>query len=190
MAKGPAKDKAMRKAYRAYSKKIEKNKCNKAARCALTPYEPSRCCPPQTPHHLVPKSQFYKKSVDDGKKLPGCKKYNANKAPCICVEGTNHSMASHGLLHFDQKAAVEKRFFKNKKPEFTGKERWSCTEAEQQGADAVEKIFPQCSAACIKAQLRAAHREQGIKADTKIKPTNPGPKERPDFDPAPNGLSR
>src|SRR5262245_50068723 len=40
--------------------------CSKALKCVLSPYDPSNCCPQpqpsppvQTPHHIVPKSQFH-----------------------------------------------------------------------------------------------------------------------------------
>lgn len=70
--------------------------CTRAMRCLLRPYKPAErdglqgCCPGQTPHHIPPHSTTETVSgmnISHGKKL------------CICLEGSNHSIGSHGKHH-------------------------------------------------------------------------------------------
>jgi uncharacterized protein DUF4150/HNH/endonuclease VII toxin of polymorphic toxin system len=70
----------------------ENSDCVKAMRCLLRPYEAEKdgvsgCCPGQTPHHIPPDSVTQGLGLSKGKKL------------CVCLEGTNHSMGTHGKHH-------------------------------------------------------------------------------------------
>jgi hypothetical protein len=58
----------------------------------LKAYKPKKgqpkCCPGQTPHHIPPKTCF-----------KGVKKYNKDRALCVCLEGTSQHVGSHGQNH-------------------------------------------------------------------------------------------
>jgi hypothetical protein len=70
------------------------NPCVQASRCHLRPYKPNKrkkqkgCCPGQTPHHIPPASCF-----------KGVRKYNKKQALCVCLEGTQQHVGSHGKNH-------------------------------------------------------------------------------------------
>lgn len=155
--------------YKAYAQCMEKDECQKAARCMLTEKKPSQCCPPQTPHHVVPGSQF---------KGLGVGKYNYDKAPCVCAEGTSQTLGSHGGVHF-RTAEKTKEIFPPKNQPFSGDERWTVGEAEEVGAEAVNEEFKNCSKECIQAQVRKKHLEMKVRKKDKIRPTAPGPVEHP-----------
>jgi hypothetical protein len=80
------------KAAVAATEEAEASVCVKAARCQLHPFEPKKCCPGQTPHHIPPTSCF---GGQDG--------YDRGKALCICMEGASQHVGSHGKNH----AAIE-----------------------------------------------------------------------------------
>jgi hypothetical protein len=67
------------------------------------------------------------------------------QAPTICVEGTDNSHGSHGLIH---KTLAE---LMAKKPE-----NISLNDAIDEGAKSVRIVFPEsaCSEKCLKAQLK------------------------------------
>jgi len=73
------------------------NKCVEAMRCFLRPKSPTEdqvgCCPGQTPNHIPPVSFFKGISgfEENGKRY--------NKALCICLEGTNQHVGTHGDNH-------------------------------------------------------------------------------------------
>ena len=107
----------------------------------------------------------------DSTPLFGCDKYNANKAPCICVEGTDHGTGSHGLMHTfqsDRANQCKKGALVNRKGHFiydkNGKAPKATTvkDAQRSGAEAVNETFPEakCSKECLEAQLAAYHQEQ------------------------------
>lgn len=158
-----------------YAAQLENDPCQRAARCMLSPYKPSRCCKPQTPHHLVPKAGFYKTRFG-GIKMNGCSGYKSNAAPCICAEG-GATTATHGLLHALQRDAIRTGPFKSAKT-------WKFGNAVTNAGDAVGEVFPQCkdkdgSNKCIEDQLKKAHNDMGIDSDTSVRPTNKtvGPKD-------------
>jgi hypothetical protein len=68
------------------------NKCLRAMRCVLRPYDPDDknkgCCPGQTGHHIPPKSM-----------MSGVKGYNMKTALCVCLEGMSQHVGSHGWNH-------------------------------------------------------------------------------------------
>jgi hypothetical protein len=157
--------------------------CKEALKCVLTPYSPSNCCDDLTGHHVVPKSQF-KDPGEGGKEyFPINSKtgegYNPDKAPCICVDGTNQAAGDHGEIH---RVTSEKTRTANNVPDGESpdpKKRWTCGEAEQTGAEAVEEVIG-CDADCTKKQLRKGHKDMGVKANDKVRPTTPGPADEPD----------
>jgi hypothetical protein len=137
----------------------------------LSKWKPDSCCPPQTPHHLVPKSSFFKVSVEDGDPMPGCDHYDANSAPCICATGTVDS-GVHGAIHAKHANLVEKKFGAIRKSDQRDPSKAkTCTaeEAEEVAAEAAHAMFPQCSKECIQSQLRREHQKQGVTPKTEIK---------------------
>jgi hypothetical protein len=158
--------------------------CKEARKCVLTPYSPSNCCDGQTPHHIVPKSQF--KKIGEGgasliKAKPG---YNANKAPCICVDGSNQAAELHGEIHAEtsRQTRIEIGIGEGQTPSPTA--RWPYAKAEEVGAKAVETATkngesPGCSADCVQTQLSKGHADMGVKPGHQIRPTTPGPAEDP-----------
>ncbi len=178
------------------------SKCLAARRCSLQPYDAEKggggCCPGQTPHHLVEASAFHAKGRGDGTenkatgqhvKVDGCKNYDMNKAPCICVEGAGHGIGTHGLIHTFQSAKAQKCPSGSLKAdgggtlsaEIRGKtvtefRKTTLADAQKAGAEAVTETFPEsgCNEDCIEAQLKAYHESNppkgaGIKCDTEIK---------------------
>lgn len=75
----------------------EGSDCVKAMRCFLRPHTPGKkqtgCCPGQTPHHIPPKSCF---KNSKGKYPSG---YKPGSALCVCMEGANQHVGSHGQNH-------------------------------------------------------------------------------------------
>ena len=78
----------------------EKSPCAQAVKCFLRPYkrydkdakkDVNSCCDGQTGHHIPPWSTT--KTVDLDNEV------SQGRALCICMEGTNHSMGSHGKHH-------------------------------------------------------------------------------------------
>jgi len=158
-----------RKSNATYSKHMESNVCQRALRCMLSPKKPSKCCGDQTPHHLVPGASF--------KDMPSEGSYNYNAAPCICAEGANGTSGTHGLIHSEQKKAVMDKFPGVGIKEIRDTKTQSFEDAVQQGGNAAHEIHPQCSAKCIKAQLRREHRKMGITGKTEVRPIAHGPKD-------------
>lgn len=137
------------------AKSASANPCSAARRCRLVKYSATPdgvngCCPAQTPDHLVPKSSFYKISCDHGELLDSWPNYSASAAPCMCLEGGSCS-GSHGL-----RSAHHKAF----SPVAAGTERAFTDEVEHCAAGAKE-VAPQCSQACVEAQLKAGHKGMG-----------------------------
>ncbi|MGH8354712.1 MAG: HNH/endonuclease VII fold toxin-2 domain-containing protein, partial [Pseudomonas sp.] len=142
--------------YKAYAKAVQSDPCQRALRCFLSPYKPSRCCPKQTPHHVVDAASFTDGPAFPGQprskhpKKTGWKKYSVNKAPCVCAEGPNQTTASHGLMHVRTGVVAQA---KQKNGEWTRKQ------ATDTGVKAMTKTFPGTKAceACLKKQLDKYH---------------------------------
>jgi Domain of unknown function (DUF4150)/GHH signature containing HNH/Endo VII superfamily nuclease toxin 2 len=83
---------ATRNAARMATHDADGNKCVQAMRCMLRPYSPSKekggCCPGQTPHHVPPQSY-----------VNHLKSFNEGTALCVCLEGMNQHVGSHGENH-------------------------------------------------------------------------------------------
>ncbi|MFT3858210.1 MAG: HNH/endonuclease VII fold toxin-2 domain-containing protein [Aquabacterium sp.] len=155
-------------------------KCKKAMECVLTPYSPSNCCDGQTPHHVVPKSQFKERGAG-GKPLltnsAGDNLYDPDKAPCICEDGHSHSTGTHGDIHEETNLLTVNH--PTVAPHVTGKTidkdaRWTVGEAEAVGAEASEKGGAKCKEGCTQSQVRAGHQQMGIKESDKIRPSTAG----------------
>jgi hypothetical protein len=151
--------------------------CKKARECVLTPYNMG-CCDDKTPHHVVPKSQFKQRGASKYT-LPAGGSYDPDKAPCICAKGHGHSDGKHGDIHEETNNLTVNHASVRDHLSDTGKSvdpktRWTATEAEAVGAEATEKVMPDCPAKCTQDQLRKGHDEMGVAADSKIRPTTAG----------------
>ena len=170
MKKGPKRTAALKKALQDYARRVQKDDCQKAARCILSPYDGKTCCPPQTPHHLLPKAGFYKKKYG-GKTMDDCEKYDAGTAPCVCAEG-GKSTGTHGLLHRAQANHIAK--FKKAQKKAKKPKEWTYKEARKSAADAMKEIFG-CPKACTEAQLKRGHKGM-VKGDPELRPISERPK--------------
>lgn len=132
---------------------IQRDKCQKALRCFLTPYQKdgkNNCCPGQTPDHLIEAKSFIKagESRNSGARRPGWTNYDADAAPCLCAEGGAANLSTHGVLSTKRKAQVVAH----------GKGKpMSLEKAADIGANTAADTFRGCSAACMKAQLMKYH---------------------------------
>lgn len=173
------------------------NDCLNARRCRLSPWQDCKtdsgetvkptCCGGQTPHHIVEKSCF---GEDEAKKpFKGMGKYKPECAPCVCAEGTGHSMGgTHELMHVFQKAsalAAIKGQNKTTLPLDAGgtSEPLNTTtyaQARDSGIEAFQKVFNDagCDPECIKKQLDAYHQQCDIDDGTPIKACTAGPAEK------------
>lgn len=172
------------------------NDCLNARRCKLSPWESGKnadgqtvkptCCGGQTPHHIVEKSCF---GEGEAKKLfKGMGNYDPKMAPCVCAEGTGHSMGgTHEAMHVFQKSATLAQIKDQPKTTFEmaagGRSKQLNTvtyaQARDTGVDAFMQVFPDagCSRECIEKQLDAYHKQCGIKDDTPVKACTAGPAE-------------
>lgn len=154
--------------------------CVNARRCNLTPYRPSKCCSPQTGHHLVEASCVLKdRESSPTELLPSVEKqlspnrkanYHANKAPCVCADGTSNVGGTHGAMHTFQSIAASKATKDPQDGSITYKQ------AKEAGIEALKDVFPYsfCNEKCLEAQLDAYHNKCGIQNDTKIQPVECG----------------
>jgi hypothetical protein len=137
------------------------NECYRALQCFLSPYAPSRCCPGQTPDHLVEVASFLDRentpagtSRSKAKRIPGWSKYNDKKAPCACAEGgaTTHT---HGIL------SVRRGVTADVFAEAHGTTSWSIKDASEVGAWAFTSTFrgSGCSEECIQKQIEEGHKK-------------------------------
>jgi len=156
--------------------------CKEAMKCVLSPYDPrsehadgsvtqGNCCPGETPHHVVPKSQF----TSDGSPLTLASgaTYDAGKAPCICVEGHSHSVGQHGEIHGETNTRTRAFLGVPQGTKIPDDKSWPVAFAERIGAEAVEQVT-KCPKACVEAQLRAGHEKMGVKRNDMIRPTTAG----------------
>ena len=108
--------------------------------------------------------------------------YNPQKAPCICVEGTNQYHGTHGLMHTHQSTAainsaslegITTLGFTNEQGDKEVQVESSTTygKVKEQGVAAVKEVFPDsdCSPDCLEKQLDAYHYDAGIQDDTPCK---------------------
>ena len=131
-------------------------KCINARKCRLVPYDPKKkygnvagCCPSQTPDHVVPKSSFFKDKFG-GTPMPGWENYEADAAPCMCLEGGSTS-GSHGIRHTYHKSMAPAGHPAT--PSFN-------TEADH-CAQSASYAAPHCDPDCLAKQIKAGHEQQG-----------------------------
>ena len=148
----PVTDPYSRAEHEAYASRMSNDPCQAALRCALTSYKKGKagaCCPDQTPDHLIEASSFLSNRRENVAR-EGWGKYDQNAAPCLCAEGPNQTVATHGDLSMRRGVvALVKR-----DPD-TG--MWPRQEATDTAARSAKLTFPQCSEECIKAQLNTYH---------------------------------
>lgn len=153
------------KAAAAATKEANSDDCVQKSRCQLKPYKPKKkqpkCCPGQTPHHIPPKACFN-----------GVKKYNKDRALCVCMEGTSQHYGSHGKNH----AAIDHLASQNKPPIKPG-DKCSVSDYNKICAAAVAAQCG-CNAECIEQQLNESLKPTNrlIKHvhSTSIEPIEPG----------------
>ena len=157
------------------------NKCLAAQRCILLPYNPNKCCKPQTGHHLVEASALHDKGRGgkDSTPVKGVKGYKEGAAPVVCAEGVNQHTGTHGLMHTLQsaeasKAAVGKIELSQGDPIYAKATTYG--QARDSGIKAFQKVFPQsqCSDKCLQAQLDSYHRRCGLQDNTPVKAVETG----------------
>jgi len=159
-----------------FSDTVTKDPCQQAMRCLLSPYDPTKCCPGQTGHHLVEAGSFFDVGRKGagwaegpgieylGRPVLGTEKYKAKDAPCICVEGENQHQGSHGLMHTAQNELTAKA--PASAPAFAAGlvpgECQTLTTAQDNAAKAINVVFGEgaCDPGCIKAQLTKYHEEE------------------------------
>jgi Domain of unknown function (DUF4150)/GHH signature containing HNH/Endo VII superfamily nuclease toxin 2 len=160
--------------------------CKKALKCVLSKKDPSTCCPvpqpsppKQTPHHIVPDSQFHTSGAAEKPTLPKGKSYDYDAAPCVCAAGVTHSgKTQHARIHTRTNNLTVNHASVLPDVNPSGKSiddsaRWKVSEAEDVGAEAVAKET-KCDKACIKSQVRAGHKKMGINSNDSIRPTTAG----------------
>ncbi|ETX30244.1 PAAR-like domain-containing protein [Roseivivax isoporae] len=165
--------------------------CLRARKCVLVSKKDAdkgECCGMQTGHHLIPEFSFATGTHGDGDPLKGCKGYDPQEAPTICVEGCCHTKGSHGLMHGEyyigfMSAADDGKGGKTHKPKkklsIAGKTKktgdsYNLTHAEARkiATESVAKVFPvsDCNPDCIEAQLKEYHSTTaGISDDTDMR---------------------
>jgi endogenous inhibitor of DNA gyrase (YacG/DUF329 family) len=146
-----------------YAGEIRDNPCLNALQCAMVSYDKGSdgaCCPPQTPEHLVPASQF---GPNRGK---GHGKYKAGQAPCVCAEGGAHA-STHGRLGRFRRDYMKKEGIPiNKKGDYTP--RWTFADSAKCGASSAHETYPHCSERCMESQLNIGHGDMEIKSEERL----------------------
>jgi hypothetical protein len=141
---------------------IQRDPCQRAMRCFLTPYDSGQCCPGQTPDHLIEVKSFVLpgENRETGMKRPGWDNYQASKAPCLCAEGGAASVSTHGVLSARRKVAIKQH----------GSGAMDLDKAAGIGAKSASKTFRGCSEECIKAQLTQYHESARTDPNAQVQP--------------------
>lgn len=164
--------------------------CMRARRCALQLYdrEKTKCCSPQTPHHLIEASALFVSGRGGAgcTPLPGVNvppappiesvQYNENNAPCVCAEGTGNVGGTHGAMHTFQSLAALRSTEQMTLPGGKVEKVQTYKQAKQNSIEAMEKVFGSsfCDPACIEKQIDDYHEKCGLKNDTNIKAVSCG----------------
>jgi hypothetical protein len=112
----------------------------------------------------------------------GCKGYEINDAPCVCVDGEGKEK-EHGEIHKVIDAAEDKFLVDGKAGS------WSYAEASKASSAAVAEVT-KCDEKCIQAQVDAYHQGKSPKIanDTKLRADSSGNRtlssDVPDVDPS------
>ncbi|MCU7817077.1 MAG: hypothetical protein KZQ81_18250 [Candidatus Thiodiazotropha sp. (ex Rostrolucina anterorostrata)] len=134
--------------------------CLNAKRCLLVPGSKTGagktsnqgCCAGQTPHHIIPKGQFKRSEAANAGKIDDCPGYDEDKAPSICAEGTSHSQGgSHQRIHDALEPQIKNGADANG--------QLSYEQSRDMSVKATRKAAPNCSTACLKAQLDKYHKK-------------------------------
>jgi uncharacterized protein DUF4150/HNH/endonuclease VII toxin of polymorphic toxin system len=132
-----------------YANSVKENPCHNELRCILVAYDLG-CCPPQTPDHLIPASQF---GPGRGRGHPT---YRAGRAPCACAEG-GKSAGTHGLL-----GRGRKKYMDDHGIPVSSAPVWSMEQSAKCGAASAKEVFGHCDEACFEAQIKEAHNRLGV----------------------------
>lgn len=154
------------------------NACTRARKCNLTPKdrvvdytETNRlgekstgkgCCNGQTGHHLLSDAMI---------KDAGCKHYDYERAPTVCVEGYSQHFGSHQRAH----SALSSQLGKKKNQ---GKVAADNTLSLDDGIDAAVQshmyafIASGCDPRCTRAQLEAYYKNIGCPKNARVKMVN------------------
>lgn len=150
--------------------------------CKLVPYDPG-CTDGKTPHHAIPVHCFMGKGARSLPKaerkaasFDGCKEYDMNKAPCICVDGKSKT-GTHGKIHsvFDD---LEDNHLTSRSPRVAGS--WSYQQAKEAAVQSTSTVDlgngKQCSPGCMEKQVSNYHEQDsiGIKSDTALRADSSG----------------
>jgi hypothetical protein len=136
------------------------SECHRALQCFLTTYSPNRCCPGQTPDHLVEVASFLDRDNtppgtkrSKAQRIAGWSKYKDSKAPCACAEGGATTL-THGVL------SVRRGVTANVFAEAHGVTTWSLKDAAEVGAWAFTSTFRAsgCDEECVKKQIENGHK--------------------------------
>ena len=177
----PGKLSTPKKRDRAYAdaatKDAKSSSCAQAVKCFLCPYQSggeNSCCDGQTGHHIPPWSTTTSVSGMASGVTKG-------SALCVCLEGTNHSIGSHGRHHHGGSITFSRRWRRGPKPVFTAataRRRTSVQGAAKdhiKAAAAVTEAQTDCSKECIEEQLNKQHQEDDLKKEaTHNAPTTGG----------------
>lgn len=168
------------------SKHVAASECESARRCFLQKYDrkKTKCCPPQTPHHLIEASALFASGRGGKGSVPfkgvnstgPNKRYNQFKAPCVCAEGTSQYMdGTHGWMHTKQ--TVENKKCPAGAIDLEGGVSMEVDnvttykEAKDNAINAMKEVFPgsNCNPKCLEAQLDNYHNQCGVTDDTPIR---------------------
>lgn len=151
----------------ASSAAAESDACARAVKCFLRPYKTkgeNSCCDGQTGHHVPPWSTTASvagMSVEH------------DKALCVCLEGTNHSMGSHGKHHHGINYLL-KRASKGPNAKFTagknsnGHQIYSGKlQDHAKVAAQVTEAQTDCSIECIQQQIESQFTKKELSSDAK-----------------------
>jgi hypothetical protein len=142
--------------------------CARAMRCLLRPYSAKPrdgvkgCCPGQTPHHIPPWSTT--KTVSGIRNI-----LSEDAALCICLEGKNQSMGSHGKHHHGinflmEQASKASSVIKSKNSKGDTVFKGSLSEHVKVSA-AVTEAQNGCSKECIEEQLNKQFGGENLKKE-------------------------
>jgi hypothetical protein len=145
--------------------------CVKARRCELGPKEPSKCCPAQTPDHVLPAASFNLPEWEPDSKGKGG--YDYNGAPCMCAEGPNNTWGSHGVRHHDHKSYPPTLGGKEVVPQQKIPFDLGASHAAQSSADVFSASG--CRQKCIENQVKTGHQRMKSGPLPKVKYVPCGP---------------
>jgi len=150
--------------------------CQTARKCMLVPRKKGKCCPGQTPHHLVEVHGFTMPG-NRQQPMPQFPDYKESNAPCVCAKCPKGSRyyQEHGDLHAVQ-GVLELGAIGRASPNMKHMS-WNYGQARSAGLKAHAATFPQadCDPGCIKKQIDNYHQQEGlsISDDTPIRTEAP-----------------